>query len=284
MPCLGEELYASDLKFELGGSAIVAAGLKKLGLKVGLLADLGNDPFSQLLWSMLEQLGLERSLIRRFEIPLKQVTVALSFPKDRAFITCFQHPDKPPDIQSILNEFPTKHIHICGFKPALDSPQLTQVAHNLGTSVSFDPGWDQTILRDPKLRNSIRDVDLFMPSKVELCHITSEPDLNQAAFQLLDEMLNGTLIVKDGINGSCGFIKKNNQKIHVPAIPVKTIETTGAGDSFDAGFLFAYLQGESIERCMQYGVICGGLSTTEIGGIAGFPTLTEVNKWLSRLQ
>jgi sugar/nucleoside kinase (ribokinase family) len=280
MPRLGEELYASGLHFELGGSAIVAAGLNKLGIKVGLLADLGTDPFSQMAWDMLKEIGLDRTLIRRFEIPLKQVTVALSFPKDRAFITCFQQPDKPPNIQSILNEYPSKHIHICGFKPALDSPQINQVAHQLGTTVSFDPGWDQRILKDQNLRKILQDVDIFMPNKVEMCHLTGESDLDLAASMLLDEMPNGTLIVKDGSYGAYGFASNNNVKIHTPAISVKPIDTTGAGDSFDAGFLFAFLQEKPLASCMQYGSICGSLSTTAIGGISGFPTLEEVEKWL----
>ena len=103
MPTLGTELFAGDFTVTVGGSAIVAAGLQKLGANVGFIADLGNDPVSGLARQVLDDMNIDRALIREHPHPLPQVTVALSFPEDRAFITRFERPKQPHDLAAILN-------------------------------------------------------------------------------------------------------------------------------------------------------------------------------------
>ena len=132
MPELGKEIFAGDFRITPGGSAIVAIGLHRLGARVGLIADLGSDPLSELLWQMLGDLGVDRSLIIRHAYPLPQVTVALSFPEDRAFVTRFQRSDSKPDLKSILLRNPTRHLHLCSFLAALDALESTQIAHQAG--------------------------------------------------------------------------------------------------------------------------------------------------------
>jgi hypothetical protein len=278
MPSLGKELFADHLTLSLGGSAIVASGLNRLGMKVGLISDLGDDSFSRILWEQLEELRLDRSLIRKIPEPLKQVTVALSFPEDRAFVTRFQHPKTPIDLEAILRENKTKHLHICSFLAALDNPDVTRVAHAAKATVSADFGWDKTALLDPKLDQILSDLDIFLPSKSELCHMVQIADIHDAAKAMMSKMGSGCLVVKDGVNGAFGYTF--DKQINVPAISVNPVETTGAGDAFDAGFIYAYLRGETLETCMKYGVICGGLTTTFPGGIKGFPTIEEVKSWL----
>ena len=105
-----------------------------------------------------------------------------------------------------------------------------------------------------------------------------------AAEKILANMKFGDLYVKDGCNGVYGFLQSLSKQIHVPAISVNVIETTGAGDAFDAGFIFAFLNQMSPRTCMKYGVICGGLTTRASGGIEGFPNILEVEEWHSKLQ
>ena len=63
--------------------------------------------------------------------------------------------------------------------------------------------------------------------------------------------------------------------VRVPSFPTSVVDTTGAGDSFDAGFLAAYLAGEPLRRCLELGNACGALSTLAIGGTAAQPTMAE---------
>lgn len=167
MPVLGEERFAGAFTVTVGGSAIVAAALHKLGARVGLIADLGNDPLSQVARQLLDGLGLDRTLIRDHPHPLSQVTVAFSFPHDRAFITRFQRPATPPDLAAILQGRPAQHLHVCSFLAALETPAAARLAHAAGMTVSMDPGWDDAALRDPRLLAMIADLDQFMPNEAD---------------------------------------------------------------------------------------------------------------------
>jgi sugar/nucleoside kinase (ribokinase family) len=71
------------------------------------------------------------------------------------------------------------------------------------------------------------------------------------------------------------------EKIRVPSIPVNVVDTVGAGDSFDAGFLYGYLNEWSLERSLRLACICGALSTQRAGGTEGQPTINEAMKFLS---
>jgi len=284
LPHLGEELYAEHLTVSLGGSAIVANGLNRLGLKVGLITDIGSDPLSQILWGLLEESHIDRTLIRKFDSSLQHVTVGLSYPDDRAFVTRFEEHSIPPDLEYIFNNLSTQHIHICSFLAALENPQAVKIAHDYGATVSADFGWDKNKLCNPKLIDFLSNLDLFLPSKVEALRMSQESLLFVAAEKILMNMRFGDLYIKDGCNGVYGFLQSLPNQLHVPAIPVNVTDTTGAGDAFDAGFIFAYLNKMSPITCMQYGVICGGLSTTASGGIEGFPNIPEVEEWHSKLQ
>jgi sugar/nucleoside kinase (ribokinase family) len=278
LPALGKELFANNLTISAGGSAIVAAGLQHLGAKVGLITDIGNDPISHIIWDVIDGLGLDRKLIRRLEKPLSRVTVSMSYPEDRAFLTYFNQSGSPTNLQSILKENPARHLHICSFLAALEIPDASEIAHQHGTTVSMDPGWDEKALQDPRLLKIITNLDVFLPSQMELYQIAQIQNLDIAAHLIQSMMPNGTLVVKQGAQGAKGFTSQN--EIHVPAINVSPIDTTGAGDAFDAGFLYASNNNQSLETCLKYGAICGGLTTREPGGTQGFPSIQEVKKWL----
>ncbi|MBI1299091.1 hypothetical protein GC175_29525 [bacterium] len=284
LPALGTEIFAGDLTVTVGGSAIVAAGLHRLGARVGLAADLGTDAFSGIMRQTLDKLGLDRSLIREHDHPLPQATVGLSFPQDRAFVTHFARPRTPPDLARLLRDHPAKHLHVCSFLAALDNPRAAHIAHAAGVTVSMDPGWDETALRNPQLAGMIREVDFFLPSEMEMRHIAAEDDLLPAAAKVASTMRqDATLVVKQGANGATAFVNGGCDAFHTSVLPVTPVDTTGAGDSFDAGFLYAFVNGLSLDECMRYGAVCGGLSTTGPGGIGALPTLSEVESWLPKL-
>ncbi|MBN1147006.1 MAG: carbohydrate kinase family protein [Anaerolineales bacterium] len=283
-PSLGKEIFAEDLQVSAGGSAIVAAGIQRLGRNVGLIASLGTDPISDIVWQMLGELGLDRSLITRHPGALRQLTVGLSYPQDRAFITRFERPATPPDLRAILKAHSGRHLHLCSYLTALDVPDACQLAHAAGMSVSLDPGWDEQALRDPGLLGLVKDVDLFMPNRLELEFMAQRDDYDEAASVLLSVMQHGMIVMKNGEHGARLYSHAAEENLHLPALPVRPVDTSGAGDAFDAGFLSAYVQGLPMQVCMQYGIVCGSQAVTARGGTAGLPDLEEVNQWLSKLR
>jgi sugar/nucleoside kinase (ribokinase family) len=278
MPELGKEIYAGDFTVAVGGSAIVAAALHRLGVSVGLIADLGSDPMSRLVSTLLDDLGLDRHLIRVHDHALPQVTAALSFPGDRAFVTRFVRPEQPREMRTLLAAHSARHIHVCGFLSLQETPDIVALAHAAGMTVSMDLGWDDEALHDPCVRAAMAQVDIFMPSKSELCTVMQSEDAADALAQAISEMPHGIVVMKDGCHGATAC--QHGTTDHVDALPVRTVDTTGAGDSFDAGFLYAYVNGLPASDCLRYGNVCGGLATTAVGGSAAAPTLQEVRKWL----
>ncbi|MCB9459692.1 MAG: carbohydrate kinase family protein [Anaerolineaceae bacterium] len=280
-PTLGTEIFAQDLTIAIGGSAIIAAGLHRLGAKVGLIADLGNDRFSRIAADLLDELGIDRTLIRQHDYPLPQLTVALSYPHDRAFITRFEKPTEPPDLKEILREHPSRHLHVCSFLAAYDALNAVEIAHGAGTTVSFDPGWDEDALKDETIHRIAAEVDIFMPSRSELCYMMGEDDTETALQKALGRMSGGAIVMKNSAEGV--LARSATQSIAVPALPVTPIDTTGAGDAFDAGFIYGLVNDYSLEDCCRYGAVCGALATTAVGGATGTPTHEEVKTWLSKL-
>jgi sugar/nucleoside kinase (ribokinase family) len=133
-----------------------------------------------------------------------------------------------------------------------------------------------TTLDEPGLVDTLRLVDVFAPNQSEACQLTGDEDPGRSAARLAE--FCPLVVVKAGAQGA--YAHAGGQAWHAPALPVDVVDTTGAGDAFDAGFLAALLQGEPVETCLRYGNICGGLSTTQPGGASATPTLDALKKFL----
>jgi sugar/nucleoside kinase (ribokinase family) len=101
--------------------------------------------------------------------------------------------------------------------------------------------------------------------------ITGEDDFTKAV-DLLSEQVP-TLAVKLGVQG--GLARRGKESVNAPILPVKVVDTTGAGDSFNAGFLYGYLNNFSLKDSLVLACVCGSLSTRAAGGTAAQPTLEE---------
>jgi sugar/nucleoside kinase (ribokinase family) len=122
---------------------------------------------------------------------------------------------------------------------------------------------------------------VFLPNEAEACRIARRDDVEDAARELARIGGEGrgpgdgpTVVVKRGAEGALA-VGPDGRLVHAPAMPVTPVDTTGAGDSFDAGFLRAWLEGDSIPDALRLGAVCGALSTLRRGGVDGQPTHTE---------
>jgi ribokinase len=134
-------------------------------------------------------------------------------------------------------------------------------------------------LDDPLVAGVLRRLDVFLPNRAEALRLTGEPDMERALERLGAHC--PLVVVKDGANGAIAM--QNGLVYRAPAIPVIPLDTTGAGDAFDAGFLKAWLDGRSIAECLRWGAIVGGLSTLGAGGTGKVTRVKDVESWLAKI-
>jgi ribokinase len=152
---------------------------------------------------------------------------------------------------------------------------LFQRAHSLGLTTSLDTNYDPSekwIGFDELLSAT----DIFLPNKTEAFSITQLDDVESAAKQLANK--SKLVAVKLGADGA--VLQTKDKRIFMPSIPVNVVDTIGAGDAFDAGFLYGYLNNWNLEQSLQLATACGALSTQASGGVAAQPTLDEALAFL----
>ena len=159
--------------------------------------------------------------------------------------------------------------------------KLFRDARAAGLTTSLDPGFDPSERWDPDLIETLRSVDVFFPNEVELRGLTGSDDPEEAVRRLQKGSTRVQVVAKLGARGAMA-IDGGGRPVHVPAPRVDVVDTTGAGDSFDAGFLHAWLGGAELTDCLRLGAACGGLSTRGLGGTATQADLAEARALMGR--
>ncbi len=283
-PTLGREIMASGMSIVMGSSsAICAAALARLGAKVEFLGKIGTDYYGDFIANELQRLGVGIRHLIRDRVVRTGVTISLTYPKDRALIT---YPGCIPllcldDINtSILRHYHHLHVGSYFLQKGLQAglPELFHLAHRGGLSASLDTGWDpEEKWGNDELLALLKEVDFFFPNELEARAIARVDDTEHALRQLAGRAR--LVVIKQGPAGAISL--RHAQVIHSPGFPVNVVDTTGAGDAFDAGFLFAHLiQRLPLEEALRFANACGAHSTTGLGGTAAQPTLEQVQRRL----
>jgi sugar/nucleoside kinase (ribokinase family) len=205
------------------------------------------------------------------------LTVVLTRPDDRAILTF------PGAVSALSPEVldpemirSARHVHMASFflQPIL-APRLADIfrdVHAAGGSTSVDPNWDPHERWDGGLRGLLRVTDVFLPNAEEVMRIAGRADPKAAALALGAD--GSLVVVKLGPDGA--LAAREAELVHAaPPAGIEAVDTTGAGDSFDAGVLAGLLNGWSTKRVLELGCACGALSTRAAGGTAAQPTLDE---------
>ncbi len=276
-PQPGQEAFATRFARDVGGgAAITACGLARLKMRVGLLAPVGREDGA---WvkQKLESRGVGTHWLIWHEEEPTAVTVSISHEGERTFFT---YMGANRALAALLAEPETwkkltaaRHVHLaCAPDPAV-LIALGRFLHEHGTSLSLDVGWHPEWLRARESRRALSALDLFFPNEQEAAEMTGEHDPT-AALRALAETGVPVIALK---RGAAGAMLLHHGELFAEK-PYRTIpvDTTGAGDCFNAGFLYAWLHGESPERCLKIANLCGALSTRALGGVAAFPTPEEI--------
>ncbi len=279
MPDLGEEKIAQQMTLTLGSSsAIFASNLSSLGARVSFLGKIANDLFSDLVLKSLNAKKVDTSWIIQDAELATGATIVLNFDNERAMVT---HPGAMDalGISEISDELlkKAKHLHFSSYflQPKLrpDIGTLFKRAKSLGLTTSFDTQADPADEWEIDLPSILPYVDVFLPNESEALSLTKKNSVETALDYLAD--IGNIIVIKEGVKGS---ISKSGQNIlRVPAfLNENVVDAIGAGDSFNSGFIFKFIQGCSIEECQTFGNLTGAVSTTQAGGTTAFTNFDDV--------
>jgi len=283
-PAPGKEVLVDDFVMTLGSaSAICAMGLARLGTPVAFLSVVGADPWGAYCVETMGTAGIDVSRVVVDPAIKTGVTVSLtSAARDRALMSYLGsiaalEAAAIPD--SAFRGF--DHLHVSSYylqqKLRPSCAALFGRARAASLSTSLDPGFDPDERWDGGLKDTLREVDLFFPNEVELRGITGTDDVREGLVRLGNGRTR--TVVKLGPRGAATLVDR--ELLEVPAFPADLVDTTGAGDSFDAGFLHAWLQGRPLAECLRWGSACGSLSTRGSGGTGRQADRAEVERLLA---
>ncbi|MET9552554.1 sugar kinase [Streptomyces sp. NPDC006645] len=279
-----EQLVDSGLLTLGGSAAIMACGAARLGLKVAFAGRVGDDEAGRFAVAALAARGVDTGAVRIDPaLPTPLTVVITRGDEDRTILTspgtlAATGADDVPD--ALLGD--CRHVHAASYfllprlAPAL--PGLFRTAHDRGATTSLDTNddpagtWDQD--GSPGLGALLAVTDILLPNAREARALAGLPDdtpLDAVAGRLASR--GPLVVVKDGADGALAH--NGRSPVRTSGIPARPLDTVGAGDSFDAGFVAAVLAGRSTADALELAAVCGALSTRAYGGTPAQPTWDE---------
>ncbi|WP_410657166.1 carbohydrate kinase family protein [Amycolatopsis sp. lyj-112] len=276
------EQLADSGVLTLGGSgAITAAGAARLGLKVAMAGRVGDDAAGRFVREALEERGVDTGALRIDPALPTPLTTVLTRDGDRAIITspgtlaAITADDVPPELLAV-----SRHVHSSSYfllpklAPAL--PALLRTARGHGATTSVDTNDDPAGAWE--VGNLLGETDFLLPNAAEASRLTGADDAREGARQLAAG--GPAVVVKDGADGA--FAHRDGQVVTAAGLRSEAVDTVGAGDSFNAGFLAGVLAGLPLETALRCGIVCGGFSVRARGGTDGQATWDDVLVHLER--
>jgi sugar/nucleoside kinase (ribokinase family) len=277
---LERELLAKDFRLTLGSSsAILAHNLAALGVSVAFITRLGDDPLGSIAVERLAERGVDLTRVKHVSgSPSTGVTILLDHDGKRHILTypgtMFEMAATDLDMAYLASG---RHFHLSSlFLHKTLQPDLPGICRQLkseGLTLSLDTNDDPEDRWGGPLDELLSIVDVLLPNEDEACRISGKADAESAIEALARRV--PLVAIKCGERGA--LVQAGNRRWQVDAEIVTPIDTIGAGDSFNAGFLAAYLRGEEPDACAAFGNRTAALSTLRPGGTEAFrdPSLVQ---------
>jgi sugar/nucleoside kinase (ribokinase family) len=266
-PELGNDIEATGLGVCAGTSFNTPAAANRIGLRVAYVAEIGTDVWSRIIHAEFEAEGLPTDFLVVEDRPLPAVSVALNLDGDRGFVSHWGGEGVDDALQAraqeVIARIDARHLHA----QLDDDPGLEQAAVERGMTVSLDSfdGASWASLR--RLDELLRHADVLLANEAEARAMSGEDDIGRALAALGEHC--ACVVIRRGAAGAMGVA--GGEVRSVPADEVEVVDTTGAGDCFNAGFLAGWLGELPLEASLTLGVICGSGAVTDFGGYRGCP-------------
>ncbi len=273
-PALGQEVRTDRFALAVGGGAfITAVGLARLGVRTALRTYVGRDLLGRFQLAAMRREGVDVSPVRVHPTLGTAISVVFSTRGDRGFLT---YKGCAAATSALVRTWRwetirrARHVHFAGMRPPFSAYRaLLRRLREAGITTSVDIGWNPPVYRATGFRAALREATIFLPSWRDARWFTGRANPRDAVKALAD--IVPVPVIKLGAVGAVGLDRGRPLLVRPPRVDAE--DTTGAGDAFDAGFIWAFLRGEPPARCLLAGNICGALSTRSPGGTAAFPTL-----------
>ncbi len=284
LPVPGEEIKTRNFAISPGGGAAITASVAALlGRPTGLATAWGTSVLDTDARVRLEAAGVSCSWSYSGPDAATGITVAIGTREDRSFLT---RPCTGEVLESHLLETATLerlarvgHVH---FALTPDRPEAFRDAvrrlRTGGATVSWDVGWDPSISRSSEFRLLFRDLDVLFLNEMEACAYAGVSTAQEAVERLSHS--GNTVVIKLGPAGALASHHAGDP-VRVGGIEVEAVDTTGAGDAFDGGFLHAWMRRKALRQALAAGNVCGGLSTRSPGGLSALPSREEFREVLA---
>lgn len=284
LPALGTEVYGDAYSKSIGGgAAITACWLGAMGRPVQLACVVGEADL-QWLRMEVERVGVNTELVASSR-DNTGVTAAIVLDGDREFFTYLganRELERQIDQGARLSRLcASRHLHITAPLSPQTARRLIDCAHKQGGTVSLDVGYQPAWYKDQVNLPTLHDVDLFFPNEVEaeLLGLSTPAGLQAWFASDLDHATQGRrrwVVVKRGSAGAVAASRDTYVAVEPP--PTTNVDTTGAGDAFDAGFIDGFLRGGGAQDWLRRACVCGALSVTQLGGVAGATSEDKINQ------
>lgn len=269
-PTIGREIFAQGLTVAPGGTFNGVAALARLNVHVGMIGTVGNDEWSQLSLRAMQAERVSTDLMKVLDHPMPAVSVCMAFGGDRGFLT--YEPTSPElsgrCVAYALGALQSRQSTFlqCCLNP--DLAAYAQAVEELPTRIVVDCGWDEPWLTGPEIRTLMPLADIVFMNEPEACAISGRDRLDDA-LDVLARIVE-FVVVKRGAAGASAVV--TGARFDAPAVRANVVDATGAGDCFNAGFLYGLLRGRPVADCLRLGTICGAYAVEHAGGYAGSPT------------
>ncbi len=270
LPAPGREEYCQVFKIQAGGAANTAMALSRLGVSTAFYTRLGEDKLGDAAYAYMEGTGLAMEYVVRDPAIMTSVTAVLSLGHERAFAT-YDKTGMDCIPEDMLRQGFCKSAHVHSYLGYAKSLGLDKLKREYGCTLSLDTTWDPS-QRIEDFEEVLSACDIFFPNASEAMQLTGETEVEAAIAKLAAYCR--LLVVKLGDKG-CALCH-NGQVQLICGKAVQAVDTCGAGDLFNAGFLKGYLSGMPLEECARLGNASGALSVTFLGGMDDSYTLDHV--------
>jgi sugar/nucleoside kinase (ribokinase family) len=264
VPEVGAEVYADAFTITAGGVANRAVAAARAGASTLLLSRLGDDPLGEHLHRMLDaEPRLDTQLLERVPGHQSPVTVSLTTPEDRSFITYQEHLGHQ-EVPETLGPIGATHVGI-----AHELPAWVARLRAAGTTIVGGVGWDHTGEWSADVLDRLGEVDVFVPNHVEAMRYTRTDDPVAAAKALAERV--PLAVVTRGPDGVVAVDSAAGELVEVEAVPVAVVDPTGAGDVFVATFMASASRGWDLRTRLRFASLSATISVTGLGGAASAP-------------